>query len=497
MYFNSWIDPTGLTAGAPALSAQWDATGYTAGVGKRGLLRADPRSGLGVSTGVSGTKGVSTQPLNVPAYQFVSDPLPAGTLNGTFSIVVPAFESAATNDMWLQCTIRVISGNGTTIRGTAYTGQAQATPTGTLTDPQYEFPTNPGTPVFGQQRMLSGIALSSVSILAGDRIEVTLGARSSSTSTAINAFIYVTDADDVPDVDPMVGRQNIITPTSPGRFYRRPWIEFSADVYGALGIEEYRYMMSGVTLNSSPSLPFVDLTSVAGLDATPLRLSTHDREGLHGGYVSSEFESTRTVTLEGSIYANSATLEAYLDQLKANFAPTRRDRKLYFGTDQGTRIVFGKSQGLRYDKDSFRRLGIVPFQVQIVCQDPRIYAETETVDVRTFGTGGTAYQLTTGGNRDTPLRAHLAGPLTNPSVMLTHRYGQTTYAYTGTLSATDDLLIDFDKRTVMLNEITNVRVNLAITGAWSNVPPGEIVQVNLNTSSGGGQMLLAFRNAWT
>src|SRR5688572_6728883 len=124
-----------------------------------------------------------------------------------------------------------------------------------------------------------------------------------------------------------------------------------------LEVEQYQYKDTGVLLNGDPPGSFFDVLKVSGLDSAPTRTQTADREGVDGGYVDSEFETIRTVVLEGNIYADPFNMETYLDALKENFAVTNVNQPLYFQTDAGIRMINGKAQGIRYDKDQLRRLG--------------------------------------------------------------------------------------------------------------------------------------------
>src|SRR5690606_15977559 len=129
-------------------------------------------------------------------------------------------------------------------------------------------------------------------------------------------------------------------------------------------------------LNGGEIVPFVDITKISGLDATDLRTSSHERENVDGGYIDAFYEGMRTVILEGTVYTNSQFMEAYLDNLKANYAPQKLPQPLYFGTDAGVRVVYGKPLGFKYDKEQLRRVGSCAFQLQVVCEDPRIYSPT-------------------------------------------------------------------------------------------------------------------------
>jgi len=330
-------------------------------------------------------------------------------------------------------------------------------------------------------------------VQAGDRLVVEVGGRTNSASTGISFTQAVFDSQELDDYDYVVDRVSFSTIPS-----GRSWIEFSANVFGDLTQEMFQFGRGGTILNSSASLPFVDITAIDGLDNAPVRLSSDPREGMHGAIVSSEFEDARTVTLEGDVYASNTQLEAYLDKLKKDFAPSSIPRALYFGADSGLgeRLVFGKSQGLRYKKDSFRRLGRVPFQVQIVCEDPRIYSSTPSqVSLVASGTSTITQNFTVGGDRDTPWSLHAVGPLTNPIWQIRTVYGWIGISYTGSLFSTDDLVIDQDSRTAILNRTTNVRSNLSID-RWRPLAPGP-TQVNQGvSSSSSGYTLVRYRDAF-
>ena len=145
--------------------------------------------------------------------QFVSDPLSAQTISGTFTIVIRGGESAMSADASFQIVIRVLSNNGSTVRGTLFAGHTAAlnTTPGAL---GCELPTS--TSAFS----LRNIALTSVAAQAGDRLVVELGHRYHNTSaTSYGAFF--TFHDDLITADFTVdGEKNSLV----------PWIEFSGNI---------------------------------------------------------------------------------------------------------------------------------------------------------------------------------------------------------------------------------------------------------------------------
>lgn len=258
-----------------------------------------------------------------------------------------------------------------------------------------------------------------------------------------------------------------------------------------LTLEQFQFEETGVLLNGDSTLPFVDIESIEGLDNAPYRVQTHDMEGQDGGYVDSEFESMRTVGLEGTIYASPTALETYLDSLKANFAPHTTAKPLFFMTDAGQRVVFGKSQGLRYRKDSDRRLGKASFQVQIMCEDPRIYTDTLISQTATRATGSVV--VSPGGNRTTPATITLTGSITGPTV--THVESGNVFAFTGyVLGAGQSIVIDLNNRTVVQAGASK-RNLMTITGTWYKLSPGTNT-FNFGGTGSSATIKVETRSAW-
>jgi hypothetical protein len=146
--------------------------------------------------------------------QFVSGPLAAQTISGTFSIVLRGGESAMSSDASLQIVIRVLSGDGTVVRGTLFGGHTATlnTTQGTL---GCEMPTS--TSSF----YLSAIPLTSVNAQAGDRLVVELGHRYHNVSaTSYGAFFTFHDDLSLPEFALTNGVTTSLV----------PWIEFSGNI---------------------------------------------------------------------------------------------------------------------------------------------------------------------------------------------------------------------------------------------------------------------------
>lgn len=476
-YFDTLMAP----AVSPTVDSSWEVTSPNFG-----RLLVDPdMKGVSAPT-FSKAFTAAAAPRDIHVGSFVSDPLPAAvTVGGTMSLVINLDESVTTADCFLQVVVRVVNNAGTVVRGIAYSGQTATSVSATNTAANYELGLS------DQTRYLANIALSNVGAQVGDRIVVEIGART--TQAAVSGIVILTAyaSCDLSDA-PLLPDRNIQSGNE-----MRGWIEFSADLFGSLATEQYRFRQDGLLLNGPATLPFIDITSVDGIDSAPTNSSTTDREGAHGGFVRAEFETVRTITLEGNIYANPSTMETFLDQLKDNFRPTATPHWFQFGTDAGVRLVFARSTGIRYAKNSQRNLGVQAFQVQLILADPRIYSPAEQT-IRHSAASATPATYNIAGNRDTlALITLLPGTATwsDPAFTITNDYGSMTITFSG-YNVNGLVDIDLDARTMLQNLVNlSVRGYATITGDWVPLAPGNNV-IKVSSVAAGAQLILTYRPAW-
>ncbi len=116
---------------------------------------------------------------NAAIRMHISQQVAAQSISGTFSCVIRGLEgAAATADNALQVIIRVMSADGSTVRGTLYAGQAAAL-NATVGALGQEFATTAATRIIP-----AGTALTTVAAQNGDRISVETGFRSYDTSAS-------------------------------------------------------------------------------------------------------------------------------------------------------------------------------------------------------------------------------------------------------------------------------------------------------------------------
>jgi len=272
---------------------------------------------------------------------------------------------------------------------------------------------------------------------------------------------------------------------------------------------------TGVTLNTDSVFPFVDITQVAGLDSAPFRTSQRDHEGTDGAFIDAEFETGRDLLLTGTVYADSSTMELYLDQLVFNYQPSTVRIPFYFkapGVDE--RVLFVKPLGCRYNWDILRRTGQANIQFSMFAEDPRKYSSTlksvAMVQGSTIITGRSynksynfgyntiilvpdSVVVTNSGNRDAPALISIAGPVVNP-IIVSDTAGK-TLSVNITLGVSDTLVIDLVNHTVVLNGTANRR-NLLSAPNWFLLSPGDNVLRFRATVAGSAIATVTFRDTY-
>jgi hypothetical protein len=254
---------------------------------------------------------------------------------------------------------------------------------------------------------------------------------------------------------------------------------------------EIQFGDDGLVLNTDAVTPFVDVTSISGLDNVDIRTTEAEREGMDGGFLDAQWESLRTIIIKGTAYGDESILELYMDDLKANYAAAKVAKPLYVMLPNGQRVFFCKSYtGLKYDIDQARRNGCVDFQVTLKAEDPSGYGDevNSSVFLSTmsvlgrgynksfnYGYGGTgqtngALVVNNVGNRPTPAVFLIGGGVVNPTIY--HDQTDSMLKTNITLGPTDFLSIDLRSKQVILNGTASRRGVLVGKVPWFNLVTG-------------------------
>ena len=194
--------PSTLTSAcSPAFHAEWDLTGQ---VQRLGCVPQKQNSGFANNGPWAYTTG---SPKDGLTYQFISPPMLAQTITGTVKGQFRTSEFVSGDDMCRAVVIKVVSGDGSTLRGVLLTHFP-----GSLVS---EYSTS-----FVNRSFPPLSTLTDVTCQLGDRLVFELGSRSFAASGSYNnGKIEIGDgnANDLPENE-----------TATNQYC--PWIEFSADL---------------------------------------------------------------------------------------------------------------------------------------------------------------------------------------------------------------------------------------------------------------------------
>jgi hypothetical protein len=277
---------------------------------------------------------------------------------------------------------------------------------------------------------------------------------------------------------------------------------------------EYQFGDNGTLLNQNSAfttadLPFVDITKVSGLDSGEYRTATHDHEGVDGGYIDSEFQTMRTITLEGTIYADVADPDTICNALKYDFRPMRDEVPFYFKhPNQNVQMLMCKGQGAKYDVETLRRTGETAVQLQLIAPTPYIYDAEPIIGAGNLGAldpgsgfdmafdmgfgglsvPGNAVVLTNSGNHIAYPTVIIYGAINMP-YLVDSATGR-TLTFNINLSAIDSLTIDMFRHAVHLNDSINRRNVVVGLPDWFTIDPGVTTSILLfgASSSQGGSL---------
>lgn len=277
----------------------------------------------------------------------------------------------------------------------------------------------------------------------------------------------------------------------------------------------YKLGDNGIILNpNATELPFVDIEKINGLDNAPYRTTERDHEGTDGGFMDAEYEKARSIVLDGTLYADGATAESYLDSLKENFAPSRVLIPFYFkkpGVEE--RFVKVKPLGCRYDVETIRRVGRTNIQFSMFAEDPRIYSSNQRSYIiyqEPVIIGGRSYNrsynygygvavdpgggnIVVQGNRPTPGLLTIYGPASYPNI-INETIGK-NLEFDLIIDQGETLVIDTQYHTVRLNGTENRRSSLIDPNWFSFMKGNNYIRYRCQSSSG-SFLNIQYYDAW-
>lgn len=256
------------------------------------------------------------------------------------------------------------------------------------------------------------------------------------------------------------------------------------------------------------------LQTLEGWDSPDVRAEFTDREGDHGAWAAPVYLGSRPITLGGTIVAPSReALELAMDQLRVAAGLTDTQLTVQETVPKQATVRRSGKLLLQYVTDT-----TATYSVMVTAADPRRYAiedQTGTTGLPS-STGGLTPPLTPPlvsdattvageitapnvGTFATSLVLTISGPVDDPQVLTQMPDGSVvTLDYTDSLFDGDQLVIDTDARSCILNGVVSRRRYLTIPSGWPAIPAQSTValQFRAQTYNATAQLTARWRSAW-
>lgn len=240
------------------------------------------------------------------------------------------------------------------------------------------------------------------------------------------------------------------------------------------------FQFNSLVLNAGgTALPQYDIYRIDGLEGTPLDHNEESRDGADGGFYYGQYYTYRSVAIEGSIYSTPSTVQSTLDSFKNTFAPTIADVPLYIKrTGTGLRKLYARVADLKLDEDTQRNLGIIPYLLQLIAQDPFTYGPPRFGSASTAASMSSAYVYNAGNAPVWPLLVITSlgttGSITAPNGFSVGWSGAT---------AGNQYIIDTKNRRMLSTSLAGADVSsLLDTRTWIPVDGGAAVLFSTSAS---------------
>jgi len=251
-----------------------------------------------------------------------------------------------------------------------------------------------------------------------------------------------------------------------------------------------------------------------GWDSPEVRSQLAERQGDHGSWAGPVYLGERPITLAGLIEApDKARLDEAMEQLRAAAALTDTPLVVYESIPKRALVRRSGKVLTTYITDRQAK-----FSVLVTAADPRRYeVDEQSGDTRLPSTtGGLAFPVTfpvtfsgvtvageiradNAGTFETRPVLVIDGPVNAPSVIAQYPNGSVRQlAYSQNLATGDQLVIDTDAHTVLLNGDVSRRRFLTAPAGWPTIPAKSSVLIQFRAAAYNANALLTarWRSAW-
>ncbi|WP_432114012.1 phage distal tail protein [Streptomyces sp. S1] len=256
------------------------------------------------------------------------------------------------------------------------------------------------------------------------------------------------------------------------------------------------------------------LQELQGWDSPEVRTEMQQREADHGAWSSPVYLGERPITAAGVIEAaDRASLEDAMERLRSAVTLTDTLLVVYESTPKQAVVRRSGKLVLQYLTDR-----LASYSLMVTAPDPRRYATVLQSDetMLPITTGGlvppvtppvTIVSTSVSGVIDAPNVGSfetrplflIDGPVTLPKVLVQMPDGTVrSLVYSQSLGDGDQLVIDTDAHSVILNGDVSRRRFLSTPTGWPVIPPGSMVSIQFTAAaySSGATLTARWRSAW-
>lgn len=261
-------------------------------------------------------------------------------------------------------------------------------------------------------------------------------------------------------------------------------------------VNAWEFSYNGLTFGGATDFGVYE---VVGLTEPPnLREDLADRVGNHGGFSYIDLYEMRRITISGDLAkATQSAFEDAVQLLKKTFYPQSSPQPLVFDRPgfAADRRVMCKPSRFSFPMDTRYNIAYGDWSIQLVAEDPIIYVDTLQQATLTGASGSAAVN----NSGDFPVffeKVRLTGPYTD----ITFRDQATPtdkVQLTVAISGGQYVDVDFQRRTVIKSDGTNLYDKRSSDSIWFDVTPGSHTYELVTTGgSGATQAVADWRSGW-
>lgn len=274
----------------------------------------------------------------------------------------------------------------------------------------------------------------------------------------------------------------------------------------------YQAELGGILLGYGTDYEFAAAPQGFGLPG--FRTSDRDRPFRDGEIAADDLLAARKIVLDVWVLGTTdADAEDNLTALRAAWAPATANSELRVRLASTEYALVGRPRGCIAVLDLLKNGGTIRARLEYKATDPRLYSAEVTDAALSLasvaGTGmtfpatfdlsfggalsGGITTVTNSGLHPAPWVVTMNGDLVNPT--LENVTTGETLSFSGTVASGDQLIIDSEAKTVLLNGTASRYSWIEVGSSWFDLDPGEN-EIRFSADSGSGTATLTYRSAW-